>query len=102
VIPRRRPTSRFTSISDHPTTSSGATAPTGTVTLPNESEPPGPSRRSSDEVCPSFALLQRVHDRVALVAGEEGGVLRGVDREGVERDHVGRRGLVDDVAARVV
>ena len=49
-----------------------------------------------------FALFERRHDRIALVAGEEGGVLRGLDREGVERDHVGRCGLVDDVAARVV
>jgi hypothetical protein len=48
------------------------------------------------------ALLQRRHDRIALVVGEEGGVLRGVDRECVERDHVGRGGLVDDLAARVV
>ena len=55
MIPRRLPTSRFTSISDQPTTSSGATAPTWTVTPPKEIEPPGPSLRSSDEVRPRTA-----------------------------------------------
>ena len=49
-----------------------------------------------------FARAQRARDLVADVLGHERRVRRRIDREGVDRDRVGRRGPIDDLPVAVV